>query len=41
VQLLIILLYSAGKAFATKHSEAMFLPGSDIKKVKTLVDDIR
>lgn len=31
----------AGKAFAAKHAEAMFLPGMDIRLVKKLVQDIR
>ncbi|KPM39233.1 Dimethyl-sulfide monooxygenase [Neonectria ditissima] len=31
----------AGKAFATKHAEAMFLPGMDITLVKELVTSIR
>ncbi|KAF4123120.1 Flavin-dependent oxidoreductase, luciferase family [Geosmithia morbida] len=31
----------AGKEFATKHAEAMFLPGMEIATVKRTVDDIR
>ncbi|KAF7561677.1 hypothetical protein G7046_g2473 [Stylonectria norvegica] len=31
----------AGKAFATKHAECMFLPGMDPAKVKATADDIR
>ncbi|KAF4628446.1 hypothetical protein G7Y89_g9712 [Cudoniella acicularis] len=32
---------SAGKAFAAKHSEAMFLPGMEPASVKKLADEIR
>jgi FMN-dependent oxidoreductase (nitrilotriacetate monooxygenase family) len=32
---------TAGKDFATKHSEAMFLPGLDPHKIRKEVDDIR
>ncbi|KAH6679203.1 coenzyme dependent N5,N10-methylene tetrahydromethanopterin reductase [Halenospora varia] len=32
---------SAGKNFASKHSEAMFLPGLEPEKVRKEVDDIR
>ncbi|KAK7416600.1 hypothetical protein QQX98_005071 [Neonectria punicea] len=31
----------AGKNFATKHSEAMFLPGMDIETVRKSVEDIK
>lgn len=33
--------YRAGKNFASKHSEAMFLPGLEPEKVRKEVDDIR
>jgi alkanesulfonate monooxygenase SsuD/methylene tetrahydromethanopterin reductase-like flavin-dependent oxidoreductase (luciferase family) len=32
---------TAGKVFATKHAEAMFIPGLDFAEVKKNVDDIR
>ena len=32
---------SAGKRFAAKHSEVMFLPGLEPEKTKVVVDDIR
>lgn len=32
---------SAGKRFAAKHSEVMFLPGLEPEKTKAVVDDMR
>ncbi|KAI9736595.1 MAG: hypothetical protein M1834_000798 [Cirrosporium novae-zelandiae] len=32
---------SSGKAFAVRHAEAMFLPGTEPEKTKKVVDDIR
>jgi hypothetical protein len=36
-----MLLSSAGKDFASKYSEAMFLPGLEPQKARKELDDIR